>query len=66
MNSFDEGFLDDIDKAFGISNVDYNFSKAINSTTNLSAQKKLNAAREEELKLLKEKDKLTQYDLDRA
>lgn len=66
MNSFDEGYLDDIDKAFGISNVDYNFSKAINSTTNLSAQKKLNAAREEELKLLKEKDKLTQYDLDRA
>jgi hypothetical protein len=33
---------------------------------NLNAQKKLNEVKEQELELLREKDKLTQYDLDRA
>jgi hypothetical protein len=34
--------------------------------TSISAQAKLNALREQELKQLNEKDKLTKYDLDRA
>ena len=38
----------------------------MDSTSNLSAQKKINKAMEEELKALREKDKLSQYDIDRA
>lgn len=62
----DEDFLDEFDRLTGISKIEAAFNEQINKTTNLNAQKKLNEVKEQELELLREKDKLTQYDLDRA
>lgn len=61
-----EAYFDEIEAAFEIQKVANEFQKRINNTTNLNAQERLNALREEELKALKEKDKLTKYDVDRA
>lgn len=62
----DEDFLDEFDALTGISKVEAAYNKSLNSTTNLTARQKLKTLMDEELKLLREKDKLTQYDLDRA
>lgn len=59
-------FLDEVDEAYLKSRLSRSFDKAIKESSSVKAQQALNKAREEELKLLKEKDKLTQYDLDRA
>lgn len=66
QQKLDDKYLDAVNREFEISALAYEFNKAISSTTSLNAQKRLNEAREEELKILREKDKLTQYDLDRA
>ena len=59
-------FLDGIEEAYEKSKLQKAFNKAINESSSLKAQQALNEAYEEELKMLKEKDKLTKYDLDRA
>ena len=59
-------FLDGIEEAYEKSKLQKAFNKAINESSSLKAQQALNEAYKEELKMLKEKDKLTQYDLDRA
>lgn len=61
-----EEFLDDIDAAYELSALTRKYDQSINANTSLSAQKSLNKLREEEMKLLREKDRLTQYDIDRA
>ena len=62
----DERYLDDINAAYGISNLERSFQKSIDATDSLSAQKKLRDVMEEQLAILEDKDKLSQYDLDRA
>ena len=64
----DDRFLDTVNSAFGLQDLESEFNKAINDAagTALKGQKALAKLRDEELKKLKEKDKLTQYDLDRA
>ena len=64
----DDRFLDAVNSAFGLQDLEGEFNKAINDAagTALKGQKALAKLRDEELKKLKEKDKLTQYDLDRA
>lgn len=64
--SSSEDFLNGIEAAFGLQSVERAFDKSINANTSISAQAKLNKLREEELAKLREKDKLTKYDLDRA
>ena len=61
-----EAYFDEIDAAFEIQKIANDFQKTINNTTNLNAQERLNKLREEELKALRAKDKLTKYDIDRA
>ena len=59
-------FLDDLDTAFGIESVINSYNKAANSTTDVRIQQKINDLKEQEIKILREKAKLSQYDLDRA
>ena len=61
-----ELYLDDINRAYETTALKNKFGTAIKSNTSETAQKRLNKLRDEELKKLKEKDKLTQYDVDRA
>ena len=64
--SSSKDFLNPLDAAFGIQSVERAFDKSINVNTSISAQAKLNKLRDEELAKLRDKDKLTKYDLDRA
>lgn len=66
VNENADKYLDTINAAYEISSLENKFTQAINSTESLSAQKKLRAAMEEELKLLEEADQVSQYDIDRA
>lgn len=61
-----EVYLDNLNAAFGIQQLQKKYTDAINSTDNISNQQKLNALMEQEVAALEAKDKLTQYDLDRA
>ena len=62
----DDDYLDEVNAAFERQSFINKVQKSINDTESLSAQKRLNKLRDEELEKLKKKDKLTQYDLDRA
>ena len=66
VNENADKYLDTINAAYEISSLENKFAEAINGTDSLSAQKKLRAAMEEELKLLEEADQISQYDIDRA
>lgn len=59
-------YLDNVNREFGISSFARNVDKEINVNTSIKAQQDLNKLREDELETLRSKDKLTQYDLDRA
>ena len=59
-------YLDDINSAFAIKDVQYNYTQALNDTKGLKSQQQLKKVMNEQLSILKEKDKLTQYDVDRA
>ena len=59
-------YLDTTNRIYETSALAYEFDKAARSTSSLNTQKAINEAKEEELKILREKDKLTQYDLNRA
>ena len=61
-----EDYLDAINSAYGIQQLQNKYLDAIDGTDNLKAQQKLNDLMEEQISMLQEKDKLTQYDLDRA
>jgi TP901 family phage tail tape measure protein len=62
----DERYLDDVNAGYSIDNVERTFQKSIDATDSITAQKKLNSVMQEQLKMLREKDKLSQYDIDRA
>ena len=51
---------------YGIRDLEKKYLDAIDKTDSVSAQRKLNALMEEEVKALKDKDRLTQYDVERA
>lgn len=61
-----EQFLDEINRLQGIADLADKYQDAINNTDNISAQKKLNAAMEEQLNALKDADKLSEKDIERA
>lgn len=66
VNDNADDYLDTINEAYALRQLESKYQDAIDNTDNISAQRKLNKLMEEELKALKEKDKLTQYDIDRA
>ncbi len=66
INKNAERYLDTVNSTYEVQALESKYIKAMDSTSNLSAQKKINKAMEEELKALREKDKLSQYDIDRA
>ena len=59
-------FLDEINTLYGIEDIARKYQDAIDNTDNLTTQKKLKEVMEQELKALREKDKLTEYDIQRA
>ena len=61
-----EMYLDTVNSAFSIKDIQYKFQEAINNTDQLRSQQALKTVMEEQLEILKNKDKLTQYDVDRA
>ena len=63
---FDERYLDEVNKSYKLADFEKKILQSIDKTDNYSAQQKLNKLREQELDILKRKDKLTQADFDRA
>ena len=61
-----DDYLDEVESAFGTQSFINKVQESINKTDSPAAQKKLNDLLDKELAKLREKDKLTQYDLDRA
>lgn len=59
-------YLDAVNSAFAIKNTQYLFNKAISNTSELRNQQALKKVMQQQMQILKEKDKLTQYDVDRA
>ena len=66
INQNADQYLDTINSMYGIQDLENKYLDAIDQTDNISAQQKLNDLMQEELAALQEKDKLTQYDIDRA
>jgi hypothetical protein len=61
-----EQYLDPVNAAFEKQKVENKFDTAINETQSLTAQKRLRDLMNDELALLEDKDKLSEYDLKRA
>ena len=59
-------YLDDVNKAYELSKLESNYRKAIDESDSVYAQRQINDMMSSELAMLKEKDKLTKYDIDRA
>lgn len=66
LNKESEQYLDNINAAYGIQELQNKINDSMNDLNSPAAQQKLNNLMKDELKFLKEKDKLSQYDLDRA
>lgn len=66
LNQNADMYLDQVNSAYEVEKLAREYNKAIDATDSLSAQRKLNELMEEQLKGLREKEKLTQYDVDRA
>ncbi len=62
----EDKYLDAVNAAYELKSLENKINDSINSTDSLSAQKKLNEFKDKELKMLREKDKLTKYDIERA
>lgn len=59
-------YLDTVNGIYNVQQLANKYQTAIDDTDSVSAQTKLKNLMEEELAILQEKDKLTQYDIDRA
>lgn len=61
-----EQYLDTVNEAFAIRQLERKYQTAIDNTDNIKSQQKIRDIMQEQLKLLYDKDKVTQYDIDRA
>ena len=61
-----ETYLTNINKANQLKQLELKYQQAIDKSSSLSTQKELLALKQEELNMLKEQGRLTQYDIDRA
>lgn len=66
MQKRSEQYLDPVNAVFEKQKLENKFTSAINEATSINAQKKLKTLMEDELDLLENKDKLSEYDLKRA
>ena len=66
INKNADRYLDSVNAAYGIQKLENKLLKSIGDTNNVAAQKQLQNIYENELKTLKEMDKVSQYDIDRA
>ena len=66
INKNADQYLDTINSLYGIQALENKYLDAINDTDNITAQKQLKKIMDEELNNLRERDKLTQYDIERA
>lgn len=66
INKNADEYLDTINSAFALQELQTKFQKAIDDTQNVKNQQVLTNLMEEQLSQLRAKDKLTQYDVDRA
>lgn len=62
----DELYFDAVNAEYQIYKFSKEMQKSIDGTTNIAAQNKLKSILEEQLEILEKKDKLSQYDIDRA
>ena len=66
ISAYADKYLDDIEGAYEIQKLANKIDDSINNMNDLKYQQKLKAFRDEEIKYLREKEHLTQYDLDAA
>lgn len=66
INKNSEQYLDNINAMYGIEQLASKYQQAIDNTDSVSAQRKLNDLMTKELAALREKDKLSEYDVERA
>lgn len=66
INQNADRYLDQVNAIYETQSLQNKYLDAIENATNPTQQKKLNELMEDEIALLQEKDKLSQYDLDRA
>ena len=67
INNYDDQFLDTFESKMGIQEVQDLYQQAIDGLNGSPAnQQKINKLMNQQLKMLREKDALTQYDIDRA
>ena len=66
INTNADRYLDTINATYEVQKLQSKYQDAIDNTDSISAQKKLNDLMSQEIKSLEKKNKLTQYDIDRA
>lgn len=66
INKNADAYLDTINGMYEIQKLENKYLDAIDQTNNIANQQKLNDLMNEQLSMLKDKEKLTQYDVDRA
>jgi hypothetical protein len=66
MNQNAEQYLDTINKAYAIQDIEYKYQQALNDSKTAKSQQAMKKLMDEQVGSLKERDKLTQYDVDRA
>ena len=66
ITAYSDKYLDDVEQAYEAQKLANKIDQSIASTTSLKNQQKLQALREKEITYLREKEHLTQYDLDAA
>ena len=66
MNKNADEYLDTINSIYAVQNLQIKFQKAINQISQLKGQKALKTVMNQQIGILKDKQKLTQYDIDRA
>jgi len=66
MNKNADEYLDTINSAFAVQETQRKYQQALNDTKNIKNQQALKSLMDEQLGILKNKEKLTQYDVDRA
>ena len=66
INQNADQYLDTINSLYGIQNLENKYLDALDNTDSIAAQRQLKEIMDEELTNLRERDKLTEYDVERA
>ena len=66
MNKNADEYLDTINAAFAVQDIQRKYQQAVDETSSIKNQRALKDLMEEQVSLLQNKEKLTQYDVDRA